>query len=83
MCGSPDCQAPTCTGGLYEYDCDQDGYLEQSCRPRVCQGGACGLGTAYVQNAGPCSISTDGQSCFVYTYCDYCWGGSCQYGGCF
>lgn len=81
-CGSADCQTPTCTGGLYEYDCDQDGFLEQSCRDRICQGGACAFGSPYVQNAGPCSISTDGQPCYAGSFCDYCWSGSCQWGGC-
>jgi hypothetical protein len=81
-CGGPECGSFDCTGGLGEYQCDQDGYTQASCRDRICSGGACGYGSYYTMTGGACTSSTDGQGCYAGSFCDYCWGGSCNYGGC-
>lgn len=81
-CGGPECGAAACTGGLNEYQCDQDGFLESSCRDRICGGGTCGYGGYYTMTGGPCTVSTDYQGCYAGSGCDYCYGGNCQYGGC-
>jgi hypothetical protein len=82
-CGGPECGTPACTGGLYSTGpCDGNGYEESSCRDRVCGGGACGYGAYYTMNGAACSISTDWNSCYAGSGCDYCYSGYCNYGGC-
>lgn len=76
--GGPTCGGWACTGGLSDYECDQDGFEQRTCQDPVCSGGACGLSAPRTETGAPCTVNIDGSPCSGGG-CFGCYGGACYF----